>query len=245
MAKLALITGSSRGIGRAAARKLAEEGYNIIINYKEHKEQAESIVREIEEIGRTAMMIQADVSKYEEVKKMFNEIFKYFRRLDLLVNNAGIASLKTFNEITPEYWKEIFDTNVNGMFNCCKFAVPKMISQKEGVIINVASIWGIVGASCETHYSATKGAIVAFTKALAKELGPSNIRVNSVAPGPVMTDMLATLPEDILEKVKEDTPLNKIATPEEIAEYIYFLASDKADLLTGQVMSPNGGFIIY
>lgn len=245
MAKLALITGSSRGIGRAAARKLAEEGYNIIINYKEHKEQAESIVREIEEIGRTAMMIQADVSKYEEVERMFNEIFKYFRRLDLLVNNAGIASLKTFNEITPEYWKEIFDTNVNGMFNCCKFAVPKMISQKEGVIINVASIWGIVGASCETHYSATKGAIVAFTKALAKELGPSNIRVNSVAPGPVMTDMLATLPEDILEKVKEDTPLNKIATPEEIAEYIYFLASDKADLLTGQVMSPNGGFIIY
>ncbi len=245
MAKLALITGSSRGIGRAAARKLAEEGYNIIINYKEHKEQAESIVREIEEIGRTAMMIQADVSKYEEVERMFSEIFKYFRRLDLLVNNAGIASLKTFNEITPEYWKEIFDTNVNGMFNCCKFAVPKMISQKEGVIINVASIWGIVGASCETHYSATKGAIVAFTKALAKELGPSNIRVNSVAPGPVMTDMLATLPEDILEKVKEDTPLNKIATPEEIAEYIYFLASDKADLLTGQVMSPNGGFIIY
>ena len=245
MAKLALITGSSRGIGRAAARKLAEEGYNIIINYKEHKEQAESIVREIEEIGRAAMMIQADVSKYEEVERMFNEIFKYFRRLDLLVNNAGIASLKTFNEITPEYWKEIFDTNVNGMFNCCKFAVPKMISQKEGVIINVASIWGIVGASCETHYSATKGAIVAFTKALAKELGPSNIRVNSVAPGPVMTDMLATLPEDILEKVKEDTPLNKIATPEEIAEYIYFLASDKADLLTGQVMSPNGGFIIY
>lgn len=245
MAKLALITGSSRGIGRSIAKKLALDGYNIIINYKENEKEAKSISREIEEIGRTVLTIKADVSRYEEVENMFKEINKYFKKLDLLVNNAGIASMKTFNEISIEEWREIFATNVDGMFNCCKFAVPKMISQKEGVIVNMSSIWGLVGASCETHYSATKGAIISFTKALAKELGPCNIRVNALAPGAVRTDLLSSVPEEIIELVKEETPLKKIAKPEEVAEYVSFLASDKADLLTGQIISPNGGFTIY
>ena len=245
MKKLALITGSSRGIGRCTARKFAEEGYNIIINYKDNEEMAESIVKEINEIGRIAIAIKADVSKYDEVEKMFEQIFKYFKRLDVLINNAGIADLTLFNDIDESHWRRLFDTNVHGMFNCCKFAVPKMVEQKQGVILNMSSIWGIVGSSCETHYSATKGAINAFTKALAKELGPSNIRVNAVAPGAVETDMISEVPDEILEKIKEITPLGEIGKPEKIAEYLYFLASDLSDHMTGQIISPNGGFTIY
>ncbi len=245
MAKLVLVTGGSRGIGRETAIKFAKEGYNVIVNYKEREDMAKSVVDEICKLGRTAIAIKADVSNYSEVEEMFNTIFKYFNRLDVLVNNAGIGDITPFSDITEEHWRRIFDTNVNGVFNCCKFAVPKMVSQQEGVIINLSSIWGIVGASCEAHYSATKGAIIGFTKALAKELGPCNIRVNAVAPGGVRTDMLKDVPEEIMDKVKEMTPLRKIAVPEEIAEYIYFLASDSADLMTGQIVSPNGGFTIY
>lgn len=245
MAKLVLVTGSSRGIGRETALKFAREGYNVIVNYKEREDMANSLVEEICSMGRTAIAIKADVSNYSEVEEMFKTIFKYFRRLDVLVNNAGIGDLTPFTDITPEHWQSVFNTNVNGVFNCCKFAVPKMVSQQEGTIINVSSIWGIVGASCEAHYSATKGAIIGFTKALAKELGPCNIRVNTVAPGAVRTDMLKDIPEEIMEKVKEMTPLRKIAVAEDIAEYIYFLASDNSEFMTGQVMSPNGGFTIY
>lgn len=245
LTKLVLVTGSSRGIGRKTAIKFAKEGYNVIVNYKESEEKANEVVEEINKLGRVALAIKADVSKYDEVEEMFNTIFKYFNRLDVLVNNAGIADITPFSDITEEHWRNMFDTNVHGAFNCCKIASKKMISQQEGVIVNMASIWGIIGGSGETHYSATKGAIIAFTKALAKELGPCNIRVNTVAPGAVYTDMLSSISQEVLNKVEDMTPLGKIAYPEQIAEYVYFLASDESDLITGQVISPNGGFTIY
>ncbi len=244
MKNTVLITGSSRGIGRATAKKYASEGYNIIINYNESKEEALSLLEELISSGTNAIAIKADVSNREQVEKMFEEAYEKFGRIDVLVNNAGIADMTLFTDITEKQWKRIFDVNVNGMFNCCQCVLPKMISEKQGRIINISSIWGLVGASCETHYSATKGAIISFTKALAKELGPSNILVNAIAPGAVDTDMIAGVSEEIREKIKYETPLEVIAKPEEIANVVYFLSTEGAKLITGQVINPSGGFVI-
>jgi len=244
MKNTVLITGSSRGIGRATAKKYASEGYNIIINYNESKEEALSLLEELISSGTNAIAIKADVSNREQVEKMFEEAYEKFGRIDVLVNNAGIADMTLFTDITEKQWKRIFDVNVNGMFNCCQCVLPKMISEKQGRIINISSIWGLVGASCETHYSATKGAIISFTKALAKELGPSNILVNAIAPGAVDTDMIAGVSEEIREKIKYETPLEVIAKPDEIANVVYFLSTEGAKLITGQVINPSGGFVI-
>lgn len=244
MKNTVLITGSSRGIGRATAKKYASEGYNNIINYNESKEEALSLLEELISSGTNAIAIKADVSNREQVEKMFEEAYEKFGRIDVLVNNAGIADMTLFTDITEKQWKRIFDVNVNGMFNCCQCVLPKMISEKQGRIINISSIWGLVGASCETHYSATKGAIISFTKALAKELGPSNILVNAIAPGAVDTDMIAGVSEEIREKIKYETPLEVIAKPEEIANVVYFLSTEGAKLITGQVINPSGGFVI-
>ncbi|MBU5294570.1 glucose 1-dehydrogenase [Anaerosalibacter bizertensis] len=244
MKRTVLITGSSRGIGRATAKKFAIEGYNVIINYYKSKDKAYSLLEEVLSFGANAIVVQADVSDRKQVEEMFKKSYEKFGNIDVLVNNAGIADMTLFTDVTEEQWQRMFDVNVNGMFNCCQCVLPKMISEKSGRIINIASIWGLVGASCEAHYSATKGAIISFTKALAKELGPSNILVNAIAPGAVDTDMIGGISEEIREVLKEETPLGVIAKPEEIADVIYLLSTEETKLITGQVINPSGGFVI-
>ncbi len=237
--KTVLITGASRGIGAAVAREFAQNGYRVIINYNKSKEKALLLA---EEIG--ALAIYADVSKSEEVKKMFEEIEKKYGGVDVLINNAGISQIKLFSDITEQDWDEMFSINVKGMFNCTKSALPYMIHKKCGKIINVSSMWGIAGASCEVHYSASKASVIGFTKALAKELAPSGICVNCVAPGVISTDMCSDLTDEDMQLLKEETPLGRIGKSEEVAKAILFLASGESDFITGQVLNINGGMVI-
>lgn len=242
--KTVIITGASRGIGRETALLFAKNEYNVVINYNKSEEQALLLENEINSKGKSAIAIKADISNMNEVKAMIDETLKHFKSIDVLVNNAGIAEQKMFCDITENDWENMLKVNVTGIFNTCKCVMPFMIHKKEGNIINVSSIWGLVGASCEVHYSTSKAAIIGFTKALAKELGPSNIKVNCVAPGVINTDMNANLDMETIDALKEETPLGTIGKPIDIANTIYFLASDKSNFITGQVISPNGGFVI-
>ena len=237
--KTVLITGASRGIGKAIAKEFAQKGYKVFINYNKSKESAISLAEEID-----AVAVCADISKREEVKKMFDEIKKTSGGVDVLVNNAGISQIKLFSDISEQDWDEMFAINVKGMYNCTQEAIPYMINKKCGKIINISSMWGVTGASCEVHYSASKAAVIGFTKALAKELGPSGICVNSVAPGVIMTDMCAELSQDDIEMLKEETPLGRVGTAEEVAKTVMFLASSESDFITGQVLGINGGMVV-
>jgi len=242
--KTVLITGASRGIGKATARLFAEEGYNVIINYLHSYEQAQALCAELAAKGCHALAVRADVAEWPQVNSMFEQAAHRFGAIDVLINNAGIGQQKLFTEITSEEWQRMLAVNLTGVFNCCKAVLPAMIERKHGKIINVSSIWGIVGASCEVHYSATKAGVIGLTKALAKELGPSNIQVNCVAPGVIDTEMNALLDESDKSAICEETPLMRIGTVEDVAQAIFFLASEKSDFFTGQVLSPNGGFVI-
>jgi len=238
--KTALVTGASRGIGAAAAREFAAAGYDVIINYNKSEAAAESLLGEIRAKGQSASAVKADVSARAEVLHMFGQT----GGVDVLINNAGIAQQKLFTDITEQEWDRIFNVNMKGMFNCAQAYLPYMINQKHGEIINVSSVWGISGASCEVHYSASKAAVIGFTKALAKETGPSGIRVNCVAPGVIDTDMNARLSEQARAALREETPLGVIGKPEDISALMLFLASDKADFITGQVIGVDGGFLV-
>lgn len=244
MNKTVLITGASRGIGAATAREFAKNGYNVIINYLNSENSAISLLKELETYNVKCIALKADVSSEEQVTLMFNSANKHFESIDILVNNAAISEQKLFTNISLNEWKKLFSVNVDGTFNCCKAILPQMIQRHEGKIINLSSIWGITGASCEVHYSTTKAAIIGFTKALAKEVGPSNIQVNCVAPGVINTDMNSNLSCNDLNALKEETPLGIIGEPTDIANTILFLASNKSNFITGQVISPNGGFVI-
>lgn len=241
MRKTILITGASRGIGRAFALSLEDTDLNVIINYKEQKSKAEEVVNALRSKGLNAISVKADISVYENVEKMFDEIHKTFGDVDILINNAGIASMKFAQDISCKDWTEIFGTNVNGMFFCTKFALKDMLSKKSGIIVNLTSIWGQIGGALETHYSATKGAIISYTKSLAKEVAPSNIRVNAVSPGGVNTDMLKEVPIEALKSYCDEVPMGRLAQPEEVADLINFLISDKSKFITGQVIGINGG----
>lgn len=242
--KTALVTGSSRGIGRETAKILALNGYRTVINYNNNEERALSLLSEIKELGGTAITVRADVSVKSEVEAMFRTAYESFGGIDLLVNNAAIASQKLFSDIAEDEWDRIFAVNVKGAYNCIQAALPHMIHEKSGSIINISSMWGITGASCEVHYSATKAALIGLTKALAKELGPSGIRVNCIAPGVIDTEMNGNLTSEIMAELKEETPLESIGKPEDIAETALFLASEKSGFITGQVIGVNGGFLI-
>jgi 3-oxoacyl-[acyl-carrier protein] reductase len=244
MKKTVLVTGSSKGIGRATAELFAENNYNVIINYLHSEKEANSLVIFLEKQGHSVMAFKADVSKREQVEAMVAASMRHFGSIDILVNNAGIAQQKLFTDITAEDWDIMFDIHVKGIFHCCQCVLPSMISRKRGKIINISSIWGMTGASCEVHYSAAKAAVIGFTKALAKELGPSNIQVNCVAPGIVATEMNASLEESERDSLLQNTPLMRFGSPADIAHAIFYLASEKANFLTGQVISPNGGFVI-
>ena len=234
-----LITGGTRGIGEAAACFLKEKGYRVCINYQKSKEKAELMEKEF---GVFAFC--ADVSKKAEVDKMISEINERFGGVDILINNAGIAQFKLFSDITEDEWDRMFAVNVKGMFNCTQAVIPYMIHNKYGKIINISSMWGVTGASCEVHYSASKAAVIGFTKSLAKELGPSGICVNCVAPGVIKTDMCAGISDEDMAVLADETPLGRFGIPEDIAKTIMFLASNDSDFITGQVISPNGGFVI-
>lgn len=239
-----LITGASRGIGRACALAFASAGFCVAANYHAHDKEALSLRNEIRAMGAVCEIFRADVADRVQVDAMSQRINDAFGRVEVLVNNAGIAQQKLFSDITDEDWRRMFDVNVKGMFHCTQAALPAMISARRGSIVNISSIWGIAGASCEVHYSASKAAVIGFTKALAKEVGPSGVRVNCVAPGVVETDMIAALEEGAKKELEAETPLGRIGTPEDIAQTVLFLAGEGAKFITGQVISPNGGIII-
>ena len=244
MEKIALVTGSSRGIGRAVARRLAAEGYAVGVNYRERQDCAAALVEEIRAAGGRAVAVQADVADRAQVNEMVRRIEGELGEVSLLVNNAGVAVYGLLTDLDPAVWQRLFDVNVTGMYNCCCCAIPPMVHEKAGHIINLASILGTNGASCEVAYSATKGAVVAFTKALAKELGPSGIRVNCVAPGCIDTDMIANLsPEDKAE-LADSTALCRMGTAEDVGDAIALLASERARFVTGQVFGVDGGLLI-
>ncbi len=243
MKKVALITGSSRGIGRACAEALAKSGYAVCINYIEREDKASELCEKLSSEGFEAMTFRADVADRQAVHAMVCAVRERFGSVTLLVNNAGIARQSLFQDISEEYWHRIFDVNVNGAFNTIQEVLPSMLHEHDGCIVNVSSIWGMHGASCEVAYSATKHAIIGLTRSLAQELAPTHIRVNCVAPGVINTDMVQVLGAETLDMLAEDTPLGRLGVAEDIAAAVEFLASDKASFITGQVLCADGGFV--
>ena len=237
--KTVLITGASGGIGSTIARIFVENGYCVALNYLKSEEAARALENEL---GENTFAIQADVSDSSQVKTMFSAIKKRFGGVDVLVNNAGISEFSLFTDITDKQWRRMFAVHVDGSFYCSREALPHMISQKSGAIINISSIWGITGGSCEVHYSAAKAAVIGLTKALAKEVGPSGITVNCIAPGLIDTKMNRALSDEDIAALLDETPLQKLGTPLDIAKTVLFLT--RSDFMTGQVVSPNGGLII-
>ena len=242
--RTALITGASRGIGAATARRLARAGYAVAVNYCRSEERALALVEELREAGHTAMAVHADVSDPDQVGDMVDNVLDKFCQLDILVCNAGRSWVGLLGDMTPEEWRELFAVNLDSVFYCCKAVMPHMIHRKRGKIITISSMWGQVGASCEAAYSASKAGVIGLTKALAKELGPSGITVNCVAPGVVDTEMNQNLTAEDLDALRQETPLERIGRAEDVAESVLFLASEGADFITGQVLCPNGGLII-
>ncbi|MBR3934466.1 MAG: 3-oxoacyl-ACP reductase FabG [Clostridia bacterium] len=241
MSKTVFITGGTRGIGRACADLFLAKKYNVVITY----EKSDDIAKEMQKkYTKGFLAIKCDVANSAEVESAFKEAEQAFGGVDILINNAGISNEKMLCDVTEDEWNRIFDVNVKGLFSTVKAAMPYMVRQKKGKIINISSIWGMVGASCEVAYSTTKAAVMGFTKALAKELGPSGICVNCVAPGVIDTDMNKVFDEEVMDALKEETPLGKIGTPEDVAKTVEFLAEDGSDFITGQVISPNGGIVI-
>ena len=237
--KVIVITGASRGIGAATALLAAKSGYFVVVNYS-----AENICRKITQDGEKCIAVKADISNADDVKKLYDKSMEIAGKVDVLVNNAGISEFSLFTDIGEKQWDRMFDTNVKGNFLVSKAFIPQMVHRKNGKIINISSVWGICGASCEVHYSASKAAVIGMTKALAKELGPSGITVNCVAPGVIDTDMNAAFSKEDIRALIDETPIERIGSPQDVAETVLFLASDRADFITGQVISPNGGFVI-
>lgn len=243
--KTILITGASGGIGQGICKMLENHPeYRVVVHYFTNQKKAEKIVDNIREKGIDAISYCCDLRNFEDCKKMFQYIRKKFNSVDVLINNAGIASLSQFQDIKIEDWYNMFDVNVHGTYHITKLALEDMLDKKEGNIINIASIWGIVGASMESNYSATKAAIIGLTKSLAKEFGYSNIKINAIAPGAIDTNMLSEISKEDLDYVVEETPMGRLGKPEDIANIVEFLISDKNSFMTGQIISPNGGFVI-
>jgi 3-oxoacyl-[acyl-carrier protein] reductase len=234
-----LITGGARGIGAQTVREFVKNGYQTAFCYEKNIDAANALAKET-----GALAIRADVSDFKQVHEMVSTLHSHYGNVDVLVNNAGIAQQKLFSDITEDDWDRMFAVNSKGLFLCTQAVLPDMIHKKCGSIVNVSSIWGIAGASCEVHYSASKAAVIGFTKALAKEVGLSGIRVNCVAPGVVDTDMNQNLDRETMDALKEETPLCRIGTAADIAKSILFFASPASEFITGQVLSPNGGIVI-
>ncbi len=241
--KTALVTGASRGIGREIALRLSEK-YNVAVNYRQNKSAAEETLALIRDAGGNGSLFKADVSSETEVNKMIEKIIKDLGNIEVAVNNAGIAEQLLFSDITEEKWDRMFDVNIKGMRNVIHAVLPCMIHEKYGRIINISSMWGISGASCEVHYSASKAAVIGLTKALAKELGPSGITVNCVAPGLIDTEMNGLISKEIIDELVAETPVMKIGKPSDVAEAVMFFSSEKSGFITGQTLCVDGGFIL-
>ena len=238
------ITGASGGIGNAVARIFADKGNRIALGYCRGAEKVHLLAEELRAKGVEALPVQADVSDAFAVARAYETIENAFGGADVLVCCAGVAQQKLLTDVTDEDWARMMGVNVTGTFLCCRAAIPHMVRQKSGRIITVSSVWGIAGASCEAHYSASKAAVIGLTKALAKELGPSGITVNCVAPGVIDTPMNACFDTQTMESLRQETPLMRIGSPEDAAKVVRFLADDGADFVTGQVLCVDGGFIL-
>lgn len=240
--KIAIVTGASRGIGKEVAKELAESGITVIANYNKSEEEAKKLQQELEEKNFKLEIFKADVSKREDVKKLVEYTIEKYGKIDILINNAGISEYKLFTDETDEDWDKLINTNLYSAFAMSQEVITNMVHNKKGCIINISSIWGIVGGSLEVLYSISKAGLDGMTKALAKELGPSNIRVNSIAPGMINTKMNSKFTEKEIEEIKEEIPLERLGDPQDIAKCIKWLIDD--NYTTGQVISINGGWVI-
>ena len=245
MRQVAWVTGASRGIGKAVAEELAGQGMAVALGYRSNRQAAEDWAMFLRDTyGVDTVAVGGDVSDADQVDRMAAEVERTLGPVSVLVNNAGISQQLLVTDISTVQWKEMMGVHVDGTFYCCRRVLPEMIRRKQGKIINISSMWGQVGASCEVHYSTAKAAVIGLTRALAKEVGPSGIQVNCVAPGVIDTDMLAFFSEEDRQALAEETPLGRLGTPRDVAKTVGFLAGSGADFITGQVLSPNGGFVI-
>lgn len=242
--KVVLITGASRGIGAEMAKRFAEQGYSVVIDYNESEDKAMEVLNEITSNGGSAIAVKADMRVESEVETLYNTAIKTFGHIDVLINNAAVALGKLLIDTSIEEFDNLFSTNIRGNFLITKLVIPHFLSQGGGKIINISSVWGQTGGALETVYSSTKGAIISFTKALAKEYALSNITVNTIAPGVIDTDMIRIYSDEEIDMLRQMIPVEKIAHPVEVANMALFLASDKANYITGQVLGVNGGFYI-
>ncbi|MBQ7548410.1 MAG: 3-oxoacyl-ACP reductase FabG [Clostridia bacterium] len=241
--KTVIITGAARGIGAACALMFAANGYDTVINYNTSKKEADELCRRINSSGGRAIAVGADVSVMSEAEKLFSAAGEEFGTADVLINNAGVAQQKLFTDITQGDYDRMFDCNVRSAFNCSQLALKSMIKNKYGRIINISSMWGISGASCEVHYSASKAAVIGFTKALAKEVAPSGVTVNCIAPGVIDTRMNACFDGETMRALAEETPAGRLGKPEDVAGAALFFAGRDSGFITGQVLCVDGGFI--
>ncbi|MFL0245972.1 elongation factor P 5-aminopentanone reductase [Candidatus Clostridium stratigraminis] len=241
--KVALITGGSRGIGRSIAIELVKAGAAVVISYSKNEAEAEETLKLIKEIGGFGKSVKGDVSIYKDAAYMIDFTIKSFGSIDILVNNAGISHVGLFMDMQESEWNKLFDVDLKGVINCSHYALQHMVRQERGNIINISSIWGSSGASCEAIYSAAKGAVNSFTKALAKEMAPSKIRVNAIAPGVINTEMNNWLTTEEKKDLTREIPMQRFGSPEDIGKLAVFLASDDANYITGQIITVDGGFI--
>lgn len=242
--KTAVVTGGARGIGEAVCERLCRDGYSVAVNWLHSEEKAVALVKKLTDSGFDAFAVKGDVSKSSDADTLISAAVERNGRLDVLVNNAGIAVRSFFGETTDEQWRRVTDINLTGAFNCARAASKQMLHQKSGRIINISSMWGQTGASCEVAYSASKAGVIGLTKALAKELAPSGITVNCVCPGVIDTDMMASFSQDDRRLIAEDIPLGRFGTPDDIANAVAFFADERSAFVTGQILGVNGGSVI-